>query len=152
MEYPTILTITDRKIDVDTLIAKITLPTTGAVVIFTGTVRGVTTHGETHHTTCLEYEVYQSMAERKMNQVADEIRKKWPTVQGIVIVQRTGRLDIGTPTTIIACSAPHRDTGVFDATRYGIDRLKEIVPIWKKEIDNAEAKWVEGHYHPKPGE
>ncbi|WP_345321239.1 molybdenum cofactor biosynthesis protein MoaE [Candidatus Villigracilis proximus] len=56
-----------------------------------------------------------------------------------------------TPTVLIACTAAHRDTGVFDAARYGIDRLKEIVPVWKKEIGLGGAEWVEGEYIPKPG-
>ncbi len=86
-----------------------------------------------------------------MRQVAEEIRSRWPEVEGIAIVQRLGRLDPGTPTTIIACTAAHRDTGVFDAARYGIDRLKEIVPIWKKEVGPQGEAWVEGeHPHHDP--
>ena len=63
-----------------------------------------------------------------------------------------GRLEPGTPTTLIACSAAHRDTGVFEAARYGIDRLKEIVPIWKKEITPTGEEWVEGPYTPIPSD
>jgi molybdopterin synthase catalytic subunit len=92
------------------------------------------------------------MAESKMRQVAEEIRARWPAVQGIAIVQRIGRLEPGTPTVLIACSAAHRDTGVFEAARYGIDRLKEIVPVWKKEVGPGGEQWVEGEYHPRPGE
>jgi MoaE-MoaD fusion protein len=87
-----------------------------------------------------------------MGQVAREIRERWPTVEGIVIVQRIGRLEAKTPTVLIACAAAHRDTGVFEAARYGIDRLKEIVPIWKKEIGTHGEIWVEGDYHPRPGD
>ncbi len=152
MEYPTILSVAEDSLDLDALVAQITLPTTGAVVIFTGIVRGLTTRDESHRTSYLEYEAYRPMAEEKMQQVADEIRQKWPVVEGIAILQRIGRLDAGTPTTLIACSAAHRDTGVFDAASYGIDRLKEIVPVWKKEVGPDGAEWVEGHYHPKPGE
>lgn len=92
------------------------------------------------------------MAEEKMMQVAEEIRSRWPTVEGIAIVQRVGRLYPRTPTVLIACTAAHRDTGVFDAARYGIDRLKEIVPVWKKEVSPSGEIWVEGDYFPKPGE
>ena len=92
------------------------------------------------------------MAEAKMLQVAEEIRDKWPTVEGIAIIQRIGRLYPRTPTVLIACTASHRDTGVFDAARYGIDRLKKIVPVWKKEITPEGDEWVEGEYIPKPGE
>jgi molybdopterin synthase catalytic subunit len=92
------------------------------------------------------------MAEAKMMQVADEIRWRWPAVEGIGIVQRVGRLYPKTPTVLIVCTAAHRDTGVFEAARYGIDRLKEIVPIWKKEVGPKGEFWVEGEYIPKPGE
>ena len=103
---------------------------------------------EPHQTTYLEYEAYIPMAETKMKQVADEIRERWPSVEGIAIVQRIGRLDPGTPTVLIACSAAHRDTGVFEAARYGIDRLKEIVPVWKKEVGPNGQEWIEGGYRP----
>jgi molybdopterin synthase catalytic subunit len=115
-------------------------------------VRGVTTRGEAHETSYLEYEAYIPMAEAKMAQVALEIRARWPAVEGIAIVQRIGNLDPGTPTVLIACSAAHRDTGVFEAARYGIDRLKEIVPVWKKEVSPGGEAWVEGEYIPNPGE
>jgi len=124
----------------------------GAVGVFTGIVRAETRRGQAHETQYLEYEAYQPMAEDKMRQVADEIRARWPLVEGIAIVQRTGRLDPGTPTVIIACSAPHRDMGVFEAARYGIDRLKEIVPVWKKEVGRMGETWVEGEYHPTPAD
>ncbi|GBL18804.1 molybdopterin synthase catalytic subunit [Anaerolineaceae bacterium] len=88
------------------------------------------------------------MAEEKMRQVADEIRARWPAVEGIAIVQRVGTLLPGTPTVLIACSAAHRDTGVFEAARYGIDRLKEIVPVWKKEVGPDGEQWLEGSYVP----
>ncbi len=146
--YPTIFMITANALDIDELLAQITLPSTGAACIFTGMVRGVTHRDNPHETVYLEYEAYQPMAEAKMRQVADEIRTRWPSVEGIAIVQRIGRLDPGTPTVLIACTAAHRDTGVFDAARYGIDRLKEIVPVWKKEVGPHGESWVEGEYVP----
>jgi molybdopterin converting factor subunit 1 len=145
---PTIFWITDEQLDLNELVAKITLPSTGAACCFTGMVRGVTTRDDPHETIYLEYEAYKPMAEAKMRQVADEIRQRWPAVEGIAIVQRIGRLDPGTPTVLIACSAAHRDTGVFDAAHYGIDRLKEIVPVWKKEVGPKGEEWVEGKYRP----
>jgi molybdopterin synthase catalytic subunit len=152
MPFPTILAITEDVIDLNVLLAEITLPTTGAAAIFTGMVRGVTRREPAHETLFLEYEAYKPMAEAKMQQVADEIRERWPVVEGIAIVQRVGRLDPQTPTVLIACTAAHRDDGVFDAARYGIDRLKEIVPVWKKETGPGGEWWVEGDYLPKPGE
>lgn len=151
-DLPTILKVVRDEIDLDALLEKITLKSTGAAAIFTGMVRGVTTRGDAHETVALEYEAYVPMAEAKMAQVADEIREKWPTVEGIAIVQRIGYLLPRTPTVLIACTAPHRDTGVFDAARYGIDRLKEIVPIWKKEILPTGEEWIEGEYIPKKGD
>jgi molybdopterin synthase catalytic subunit len=149
---PTIFSIMEEEIDLNELLESITLPSTGAACIFTGMVRGVTLRDEPHETAYLQYESYAIMAEEKMQQVADEIREKWPTVEGVAIVQRIGRLYPGTPTVMIACTAGHRDTGVFEAARYGIDRLKQIVPIWKKEVSPEGEAWVEGEYHPKPGE
>ena len=152
MEFPTIFFITEDELDLNDLLAKITLTSTGAAAIFAGMVRGKTSRGDAHDTEFLEYEAYIPMAEAKMKQVADEIRTKWPIVEGIVIVQRIGKLYPKTPTILIACTAAHRDTGVFEAARYGIDRLKEIVPIWKKEVSPDGEFWVEGDYIPKAGE
>ena len=152
MSFPTIYSITEEEIDLNDLLAQITLTSTGAAAIFTGMVRGETRRGPAQDTEYLEYEAYIPMAESKMKQVADEIRLKWPVIEGIAIVQRIGRLYPKTPTVLIACTAAHRDTGVFEAARYGIDRLKEIVPIWKKEVSPGGEFWVEGEYVPKPGE
>lgn len=146
--FPTIYKITEAEIDMNELVAQITLPSTGAACIFSGMVRTITKRGDPHITKYLEYDAYQPMAEGKMRQVAEEIRNRWPAVEGIAIVQRIGHLDPGTPTVLIACTAAHRDTGVFEAARYGIDRLKEIVPIWKKEVTPNGEEWVEGAYYP----
>jgi len=152
-DLPTIFAITQDELDLDDLLAQITLPGTGAACTFAGIVRAISHRGglppETEY---LEYEAYIPMAEAKMSQVADEIRTRWPSIQGIAIVQRIGRLYPQTPTVLIACTAPHRDTGVFEAARYGIDRLKEIVPIWKKEISPNGETWIEGEYTPKHGD
>jgi molybdopterin synthase catalytic subunit len=150
--FPTIFAVTEAALDLDELLARITLESTGAAAIFTGMVRGVTRRDSPHQTAHLEYEAYVPMAEAKMKQVADEIRARWPSVEGIAIVQRVGKLLPQTPTVLIACTAAHRDTGVFEAARYGIDRLKEIVPIWKKEVSPDGEFWVEGDYIPRPGE
>jgi molybdopterin synthase catalytic subunit len=152
MDFPTIISITEDELDLNELLDQVTLGSTGAAAIFTGMVRGVTTRDNPHDTVYLEYEAYKPMAEAKMKQVADEIRERWSTVEGIAIVQRIGRLYPRTPTVLIACTSPHRDTGVFDAARYGIDRLKEIVPVWKKEVGPSGEFWVEGDYIPKEDE
>ena len=152
MNNPTIFSIIEDEIDLNELLEQITLSSTGAAAIFTGMVRGITSRDNPHETTYLEYESYKPMAEAKMKQVADEIRERWDAIEGIAIVQRIGRLYPRTPTVLIACTSAHRDQGVFDAARYGIDRLKEIVPVWKKEIGTNGEEWVEGDYIPVPGE
>lgn len=143
----TIIKIVTDPIDIDSLTDQITYSTTGAVCIFTGVVRGITGHGEYHETSYLEYEAYIPMAESKMQQVASEIREQWPSIEGITIIQRIGKLFPQTLSVVIACSAAHRNTGIFSAAKYGIDRLKEIVPVWKKETGPGGEYWVEGDYH-----
>ncbi len=147
--YPEIFRLANGPIDHDDIIASITIPATGAVCVFSGLVRGETDQGggllQTQH---LEYEAYEPMAVAKMRQVAAEIREQWPLVQGIAVIQRVGKLEVGQNTVLIACSSGHRDQGCFEAARYGIDRLKEIVPVWKKEVGPDGSAWVEGQYMP----
>jgi molybdopterin synthase catalytic subunit len=145
---PTYIALVEDKISFDECLSKITTEETGAACIFSGMVRGYTKGEKSHTTKYLVYEAYESMAEIKMQQIADEIRNHWPSIEGIVIIQRIGHLEPGEPTVAVACSAGHRHTGVFEATRYGIDRLKEIVPIWKKEVGPGGEQWVEGKYRP----
>lgn len=149
-EWPLIVHVADALYSMDELIAAITTPATGAVCAFSGFVRGETAGqgGAIEQTERLEYEAYEAMALGKMRQVADEIRARWPAVQGIAIVQRIGTLVVGQPTVFIACASAHRDQGCFEAARYGIDRLKEIVPVWKKEVRPDGHFWVEGGYTP----
>ncbi len=148
-EKPEIYRLPNTPIDYDEIIAAITTPATGAVCLFSGMVRGETQReGHLPQTMRLEYEAYEPMAIVKMQQVAAEIRERWPLVLGIAIAQRIGLLKVGQNTVLIACSAAHRDDGCFEAARYGIDRLKEIVPVWKKEIGLDGERWIEGGYLP----
>lgn len=147
--FPTFVKITKEPLHLDGWIEKISSSSTGAVCSFTGVVRANTNReGLPDSTEYLEYEAYVPMAEAKMHQIAEEIRTRWPTVQGIVLIQRVGRLYPTIPSVLVACSASHRDTGVFDAARYAIDRLKEIVPVWKKEVSLNGETWIEGNYKP----
>ncbi|MFH2037889.1 MAG: molybdenum cofactor biosynthesis protein MoaE [Chloroflexota bacterium] len=152
MSGKTICKILESSVNLEELLEELSFPSTGAVVIFSGLVRGLTNGKNPHNTAQLEYEAYQPMAEKMMYHIADEIHRKWPDIESIAIIQRTGKFSPGEPTVTIACSAAHRDTGVFDAARYGIDRLKEIVPVWKKEYSSQGEIWIEGDYIPKPGE
>jgi MoaE-MoaD fusion protein len=147
--YPTYFAITPHNFDLQSIQQQLTQPDVGAIVSFTGSVRGSTARdGYPLQTIYLEYEAYEEMATAKMAQIALEIWERWPSVKGIAIVQRVGKLNIGDHTTLVACASGHRDQGVFDAARYGIDRLKEIVPVWKKEVGPEQSTWVEGSYHP----
>jgi MoaE-MoaD fusion protein len=144
-------------IDLNELTAAISSPATGAVCLFSGVVRGETSrkeagHPDTRQTNLLEYETYAPMAIAKMKQVIAEIRAQWPLVQGIAVVQRIGALTVGQPTVLIACASGHRDQGCFEAAHYGIDRLKEIVPVWKKEVSPTGEQWIEGGYLPTPAD
>ena len=149
--HPTYFAITPDPLDLEAIHARLGGPEIGAIVSFTGFVRGRTQRdGLPPETLRLEYEAYEDMATAKMAQIAREIWARWPMVRGVALVQRLGRLEVGDVTTFVACAGRHRDEGVFEAARYGIDRLKEIVPVWKKEIGADRSVWVEGHYRPTP--
>jgi molybdopterin synthase catalytic subunit len=106
------------------------------VTTFVGVVRGETDGRETQY---LVYEAYPVMAEEQLRQIAVEIRERWPTIREVAIVHRVGKLEIGAVIVVIAVSSAHRKE-TFAATHYAIDRLKQIVPIWKKEVwANGEA-------------
>jgi len=113
-------------------------PHCGAVVTFLGTVRDLT--GD-QVTTALDYEAYPGMAEKKMAEIEAAIRERW-SVGEIVMVHRLGRLEVGEISVAVAVSCPHRSEA-FEACRYAIDRLKELVPIWKKENwADGRSEWV----------
>jgi molybdopterin synthase catalytic subunit len=129
--------ITDREISVDEVIARLAEPAIGALTIFVGVVRGETDGREVRY---LEYEAYPEMAEDTLRQVADEVRARWPDIRQVAIVHRVGRLYVGETAVVIVLSAAHRPQ-MFDALHYAIDRIKEIVPVWKKEVWTDGAEW-----------
>jgi len=129
--------VTRQTISTDDVITRLADPAIGAVATFVGVVRGETKGREVRY---LEYEAYPEMAEQTLRQLGGEVRTRWPTVRQVAIVHRVGRLEIGETAVVIALSAAHRQE-VFDALRYAIDRLKEIVPIWKKEVWADGAEW-----------
>jgi MoaE-MoaD fusion protein len=147
--HPTYFTVSPEPLDIAAVHSRLVGPEIGAVVSFTGFVRGQTRRdGLPPETLHLDYEAYETMAEEKMAQIAHEIWTRWPAVRGVALVQRIGRLEVGEVTTFVACAGGHRDQGAFEAARYGIDRLKEIVPVWKKEVGADRSVWIEGHYRP----
>ena len=137
--------ITQDPISMDEVAARVNRPNCGAVVVFAGVVRGITGEQITDH---LEYEAFTEMAEAMMAQIGEEIKERWPKVEAVAIVHRVGRMEVGEPSVVVAVASPHRDDGAFEACRYAIERLKAIVPIWKKEVLDNGAYWVEGPRHP----
>lgn len=129
-----IFKITTETLSMDEIITQMGDPGVGAVATFVGVVRGETDGRETQY---LEYEAYPEMAAETLRQIGTEIRDRWPTIRDVAIVHRVGRLEVGQTAVVIALSAAHRSE-TFDALRYAIDRLKEIAPIWKKEV------WADG--------
>lgn len=128
--------VTEKPLSADELIQKVTNPYAGAVLTFAGTVREFT-HGQ--RTVSLEYEAYAPMAVRKMEEIGEEIEKRWPGVR-IAMAHRIGNLRIGEISLLIAVASPHRNEA-FESGHYAIERLKEIVPIWKKEIWEDGSAW-----------
>lgn len=137
--------VTREPLSLDDVAGRVSRRTCGAIAVFAGVVRGITGEKETDH---LEYEAYVEMAEAMMARIGEEIRERWPKVEAVAMVHRVGRLEVGEPSVVIAVASPHRGDGVFEACRYGIERLKAIVPIWKKEALTTGAYWVEGPYAP----
>lgn len=121
--------ITDGPIDHAALVERVRSDQAGAVCSFLGTVREMT--GELR-TVALEYEAYHEMALKSMAGLEAEARTTWPIIE-LAIVHRVGRLGLGEISVVVAVSCPHR-AQAFDACRWLIDRLKEVVPIWKKEV------------------
>ncbi len=134
--------LTTEPIEYHSLTEQVRRPDCGAVVIFLGTVRDLTGGKKT---TALDYEAYPAMAEKTLAEIEQEARSRWP-VSEIVLVHRLGHLDVGDVSVAVAVSCPHR-AQAFEACRHAIDRLKEIVPIWKKENwDDGSSEWVHpGH-------
>ncbi len=109
----------------------------GAIVTFQGTVRN---HTGDRTVTHLEYEAYESMADAFLRRIEDEVTAQWPGARAAVL-HRTGRLGVGEVSVVIAVAHPHR-AEAFDACRHVIERLKQDVPIWKKEIRADGSQWV----------
>lgn len=147
-----ILLITARPLSCDELSLEMSSDTAGAICCFSGVVRRKTVRGKEQETDALYYEAYESMALEKMRQIAREIHEQWQGIEQVGLVQRIGLLQAGEVSTLIACSGAHRDSGIFEAVSYGINRFKEIVPVWKKEITEKDQRWVTGEYRPAPGE
>lgn len=138
------LQLTRSVIDEDALVKAAQHPECGAVLTFSGTVRN---HQGTRTVTQLAYEAYEPMALSELKKIAAEARQAWPDVRVIQVVHRLGEMEVGASSVFITVSTPHRVEG-FAALRFLIDRLKEQVPIWKKEFyEDGETEWL----HPDDG-
>ena len=117
----------------------------GAVITFLGTTRDSTDGKNVNY---LEYEAYQPMAQNMIQQIFDEVKERWE-IEDLAISHRLGKVEIGEISMVVAISSPHRKQA-FEAGQYSIDRIKEIVPVWKKEFfDNGE-EWVGSETQAKP--
>jgi molybdopterin synthase catalytic subunit len=130
--------LTREAIDYHALTESVRDPHCGAVALFLGTVRDLT--GE-QVTVFLDYEAYAPMAEKKLAEIEADVRRRW-TVGNIALVHRLGRLAVGDVSVAVALSCAHRGEA-FDACRFAVDTLKELVPIWKKEnAPDGTGEWV----------
>lgn len=131
--------ITGEKISTSDFANSLRSPSDGAVVTFEGIVRN---HSNRRKTLYLEYEAYEPMAVRKMQEIGAEARQKF-NIHSIGIIHRTGKLEIGETSVAIVVTAAHRRPA-FEACQYLIDRLKMVVPVWKKEYFEDGSVWAEG--------
>jgi molybdopterin synthase catalytic subunit len=130
--------VTAEPLSADALASVVTVPEAGGVAVFLGVVRDNTAG---RAVVALEYEAHAPMAEAKMKEIGEAVRERWPGVKQVAMVHRTGRLRIGEASVAIAVSAAHRGEAI-EACHHAIDRLKETVPIWKREIFEDGAVWV----------
>ena len=129
--------LSETPLSLDAVVAEVARDEAGAIATFTGTTR---VHSRGRTVDHLDYEAYPGMAEKVMGEIADELRGRYEICE-IAIHHRTGRVDIGEPSVVIAVSAPHREAALA-ACKDAIDTLKERVPLWKKEVYEGGAEWV----------
>ena len=135
-----IFEITRDPIDKRELEQRLLTGAAGAVVTFDGTVRNQTGGRPVIK---LQYEAYPPMAVKEMRKVGAEMRERWPDIASLGIVHRFGELEVTESSVVIVVTSPHRKVA-FEACHYAIDRVKQTVPIWKKEIFADGEAWVEG--------
>ena len=134
-----LISITRERLDRDALVAAVSHPGAGGIVVFEGVVRDNARGKQVRY---LEYDVYPEMAEQQIREIVAEAERRWG-VERVAVAHRIGRLEIGEASVIIVVASPHR-AEAFDACRYIIDTLKTTVPIWKKEVATNGEEWVEG--------
>jgi len=130
--------VVERQLSADALAAAVDDPGAGGIVIFSGVVRNETGGRAVKF---LEYEAHAPMAEAKMREIGEAVRRRWSSVKRVAMQHRIGRLEIGESSVLIAVSAAHRQEA-FEACKYAIDTLKQVVPVWKKEHFEDGEVWV----------
>jgi len=130
--------VTEELLSQAAITAAVADPEAGGVVVFSGVVRNETGGRRVKF---LEYEAHAALAEAKMREIGEMVHARWPGVKMVAMVHRVGRLEIGEASVMIAVSAGHR-AEAFEACRFAIDRLKETVPVWKKEYFEDGEVWV----------
>jgi len=133
--------LTREALDGQALAALVRRDEAGAVALFYGVVRN---HSEGRGVERLEYEAHESMAVRKMREVAEETKRRFPEITEVGVWHRVGTLEVGETSLLVAVSSPHRKEA-FEACHWCVDRVKEVVPVWKKEHWAGGSAWVEGH-------
>jgi molybdopterin synthase catalytic subunit len=131
--------ITTAPLDQDAIVRALDTTGIGAVAVFLGLVRD---HNKGRKVLYLDYEAYEPLALRGLDVIVGEAREKWPTVR-LAIHHRIGKMEIGEASVVIAAASPHRPDA-FSASRYAIERIKQIVPIWKHEYFDGGDVWIEG--------
>src|SRR3979490_2759068 len=131
--------LTPDPLDARRLEAAVSHKGAGAICTFTGVVRDSSRGRSVTH---LDYEAYAEMANAQMRRIGDEIGERWPEAR-VAMAHRTGKLEIGEASVVVSVSCPHRAEAIA-ACKWGIDRLKESVPIWKKEHAADGTYWIEG--------
>lgn len=134
-----VIQITRDALDRDALVAAVSDPGVGGIVIFEGVVRDNARGKQIRY---LEYDVYPEMAIKQIRAIIADAEKRWG-VERVAVAHRIGRIEIGEASVIIVVATPHR-AEAFEACRYIIDTLKTTVPIWKKEVATNGEEWVEG--------
>lgn len=131
--------ITAQPLDLIALVGEVSAAGSGAIATFLGLVRD---HNQGRRVQHLVYEAYEPLAARTLERIVEEVRDHWPSVT-LAVHHRIGRLEVGEASVAIAVSAPHR-ADAFAACRYTIERVKQIVPIWKHEYFEGGDVWIEG--------
>lgn len=132
------VSITPERLSLDVLTDWAIRPDCGAVVTFSGGVRNESAAHD--NVQALEYETSEELAERRLDEIIDEARRRWPTLGAVEIHHRTGPVDLSETTVVVVVSSPHR-AEAFEAARYYIDTLKVSVPMWKRELFEGGSAW-----------